>query len=170
MVQELSSAPTGTGRRVAVVVARFNEVVTERLLDGALQACRDAGVADGDVTVARVPGAFELPQAAQWLAATGRFEAIAVLGAVVRGDTDHYDYVCSAATDGVLRANLDTGVPIAFGLLTCDDMGQALERAGGSAGNKGADAVQAALEMAALRQLIGRAGAGPGPTKSPPPR
>jgi 6,7-dimethyl-8-ribityllumazine synthase len=165
MVHELRAHPDGRGARVAIAVARFNEQVTERLLQGALQACRAAGVADGDGTVVRVPGAFELPLACHWLAGSGRFDAVAALGAVVRGDTDHYDYVCRAATDGVLRANLDTGVPIAFGVLTCDDFDQALARAGGDAGNKGADAVQAALEMAALRRTLAGASA-----KSPTPR
>src|SRR5262245_7145715 len=165
MVHELRAHPDGRGARVAIAVARFNEPITERLLQGALQACRAAGVADADVTVVRVPGAFELPLLCQWLAGSGRFDAVAALGAVVRGDTDHYGYVCSAATDGVLRANLDTGVPVAFGVLTCDDLGQALARAGGDAGNKGADAIHAALEMAALRRALASA-----PAKSPPPR
>lgn len=154
MVQELRANPDGRGMRIAIAVARFNEVVTERLLDSALATCRRNGVADADITVARAPGAFELPLLCRWLAATGRHDAVVALGAVVRGGTDHYGYVCAAATDGVLRATLDTDVPIAFGVLTCAEMDQALARAGGDAGNKGEDAVLAALEMAALRRLL----------------
>ncbi|MGE3173142.1 MAG: 6,7-dimethyl-8-ribityllumazine synthase [Planctomycetota bacterium] len=159
MQHELRASPAGRDQRVGIVVARFNEVVTERLRQGAVAACREAGVADDCVTVLHVPGAFELPLACEWLAASGRFTAIAALGAVVRGETGHYDHVCSAATDGVLRVTLDHGVPIGFGVLTCDTMEQALARAGGDAGNKGADAVLAALEMAGLRRQLG---AGPG--------
>lgn len=154
MVSQLQGRADGSGKRVAIAVARFNEVVTERLLAGALQALREAGVDDGDVTVCWVPGAFELPQCCHWLAASGRYDAVVALGAVVRGDTDHYQFVCDGATHGVVRAQLDTGVPIGFGLLTCTEMAQALERAGGGAGNKGADAAQAALAMASLRTAL----------------
>jgi 6,7-dimethyl-8-ribityllumazine synthase len=165
MVNELRATIDGHGLRVAVVVARFNPEVTDRLRQGALDACRDAGVAGSDITVVHVPGAFELPGVCKWLAAAGRHDAIVALGAVVKGDTDHYEYVCRAATDGVLRACLDTGVPIGFGVLTCAEMDQAMARAGGAEGNKGADAALAALEMAALRRLLTQA-----PAKAPPPR
>jgi 6,7-dimethyl-8-ribityllumazine synthase len=154
MANVLRGAPHGAGLRVGVAVGRFNEPVTERLLQGALAALADAGVAAAAVTVAWVPGAFELPQCCQWFATSGRCDAVVALGAVIRGDTDHYDYVCRAAADGVLRVNLDTGVPVAFGVLTCDSLDQALDRAGGKAGNKGTDAVLAALEMAALRRIL----------------
>lgn len=146
--------PDGHGLRVAIAVARFNHEVTERLLDGALTALREAGVADEHLTVAEVPGAFELPLACRWLAATQRYDAVVALGAVIRGDTDHYDYVCSAATDGLLRVTLDAGLPVAFGVLTCDDEEQAMARAGGAQGNKGADVALAALEMVRLRQAL----------------
>ncbi|MEQ1631569.1 MAG: 6,7-dimethyl-8-ribityllumazine synthase [Planctomycetota bacterium] len=154
MVLELRARPDGTGLKVGIAVARFNEVVTGRLLAGALQACRAAGVADADITVVHVPGAFELPQACAWLATAAQCDAVAALGAVIRGETSHYDYVCSAATEGCLRATLDTDVPIAFGVLTCEDLGQALARAGGDSGNKGNDAVLAALEMAQLSRAL----------------
>lgn len=146
--------PDGHGLRVAIAVARFNHEVTERLLEGALTALREAGVDGQHVTVAEVPGAFELPLACRWLAATQRYDAVVALGAVIRGDTDHYDYVCSAATDGLLRVTLDAGLPVAFGVLTCDDEEQAMERAGGAHGNKGADVALAALEMVRLRQSL----------------
>ena len=154
MPLDLCAQPDGRGLRVGIAVARFNEVVTERLLQGALEACRERGVAESDVVIARVPGAFELPQAAMWLATTMRCDAVATLGAVIRGETSHYDYVCNGATDGVLRASLDTDTPIAFGVLTCEDLAQAMARAGGDAGNKGHDAVMAALEMAQLRRAM----------------
>lgn len=156
MVQVLSAAAgDARGKRFAVVVARFNEVVTERLRDGAVAALAAHGVADDDIVVAWVPGAFELPAACRWLAATGRYHGVVALGAVVRGGTDHYDYVCSGVTDGVMRVSLDTGLPLGFGVLTCATMEQALARAGGEHGNKGTDAAMAALEMALLRDAIG---------------
>lgn len=151
----LEGSPHGAGRRVAVVVSRFNDEVTGRLLEGALGALRGAGVRDEDLRVVRVPGAFELPFAAQALARAGGWDAVVALGAVIRGDTDHYDYVCSAAQQGCLRVGLDTGVPVAFGVLTCDTDEQAAERAGGPHGNKGADAALAALEMADLAARVG---------------
>ena len=153
MIRDLRSPPDGTGRKIGIAVARFNEVVTERLLEGALRTLRERGVSDEHITVTRVPGALELPLACQWLAKAGH-DAVLALGAVVRGGTDHYEYVCQAATDGLLRVNLDTGVPVAFGVLTCAEMDQALDRAGGKAGNKGTDAALAALEMVGLQKLI----------------
>ncbi len=163
MVNVVQGNPNGSGRRVAIAVARFNEVVTERLLAGALQTLREQGTDDQHVEVAWVPGAFELPLACQWFAASGRFDAVLMLGAVVRGGTDHYDYVCSGVTDGAMRVELDTGVPIGFGVLTCATMEQALARAGGDVGNKGADAALAALSMADLRARLGAADASPRP-------
>ncbi|MCA8964214.1 MAG: 6,7-dimethyl-8-ribityllumazine synthase [Planctomycetes bacterium] len=149
-----TDAATGRGKRFGIAVARFNELVTERLLEGALTTLRQHGVADADVEVVWVPGAFELPTACRWLADTGRFHGLLALGAVVRGGTDHYDYVCSGVTDGVMRVGLDTGLPLGFGLLTCAQMDQALARAGGEHGNKGADAAMAALAMAAIRDRL----------------
>lgn len=155
MVVEHSCKPDGSGLRVAIAVARFNHEVTEGLLRGALHALEAAGTASQHITVVRVPGAFELPQACQWLAASGAHDAVVALGAVIRGETDHYDYVCSAATDGILRVNLDTGVPVAFGVLTCDTDEQAHDRIGGKHGNKGSDVALAALEMVRLRRALG---------------
>lgn len=145
----------GAGKRFGIAVARFNELVTERLLDGAIAALRAHGVVDDAIEVAWVPGAFELPSACQWLARTGRFHGLLALGAIVRGGTDHYEYVCSGVTQGVLQATLGTGLPIGFGVLTCAEMSQALDRAGGAHGNKGADAALAALEMVRLHAAIG---------------
>lgn len=154
MVHVLHGAPRSLPTRVGVAVARFNEVVTERLLAGALATLREHGVRDDDVTVAWVPGAFELPAACRWLAATGTVDALVMLGAVVRGGTDHYDYVCAGVTDGAMRVGLETGLPLGFGVLTCGEMEQALARAGGDHGNKGSDAAIAALTMADLRAQL----------------
>ncbi len=146
---------TGASQRFAVVVSRFNELVTERLLSGALDAFARHGLLDDSIDVAWVPGAVEIPVVAQRLASTGAYGAVVTLGAVVRGETSHYDYVCQAVTSGVNRAALDTGVPVIFGVLTTDTMEQALDRAGGKAGNKGAEAAVAAIEMASLIGKLG---------------
>lgn len=140
--------------KIGIVVARFNELITERLLSGALDAWRRHGGDEGQVEVAWVPGAFELPLVAQTMAQSGRFAAVVCLGCVIKGATDHYDYVCSQAASGVLQAGLKSGVPVSFGVLTTDNLEQALERAGSKAGNKGADAVLAAIEMADLLRQI----------------
>jgi 6,7-dimethyl-8-ribityllumazine synthase len=160
MVNVLHGEPRGASLRVGIAVARFNEVVTERLLEGALATLRQHGVRDEHVTVLWVPGAFELPTACRWLADTGRIDALVMLGAVVRGGTDHYQYVCAGVTDGAMRVGLDTGLPLGFGVLTCAEMDQALARAGGDAGNKGCDAAIAALTMAELRTRLGAIPAG----------
>jgi 6,7-dimethyl-8-ribityllumazine synthase len=136
------------GLRVAVVVSRFNHLITVRLLEGCVEELVARGAARDDVHVAWVPGAFEIPQAARALAATGRYDAVVTLGVVIRGGTPHFDYVCRAVTDGVREIARDTGVPVAFGVLTTDDTAQALSRAGGEHGNKGAEAALAAIEMA----------------------
>tara|TARA_R110002111_G_scaffold15932_1_gene41141 strand:+ start:225 stop:695 length:471 start_codon:yes stop_codon:yes gene_type:complete len=154
MVKVLADDSSGKGRRIGIAVARFNEVVTERMLDGALQTLREQGVADDDVIVTWVPGAFELPTACRWLAQTGNYDAVIMLGAIVRGGTDHYDYVCSGVTDGAMRVQLDLDVPVGFGVLTCATMELALARAGGDAGNKGCDAAMAALAMSNLKPQL----------------
>ena len=154
MVQELIAKPDGHGLRVAIAVARFNEMVTERLLQGAQETLLAAGVADADITVARVPGALELPQACSWLSQSGKFAAIVALGAVIRGGTDHYDHVCRAAIEGILQVNLSTAVPVSCGVLTCGEQDLAMARAGGPAGNKGNDAALAVLEMAGLAKQL----------------
>ncbi|MBK8977830.1 MAG: 6,7-dimethyl-8-ribityllumazine synthase [Planctomycetes bacterium] len=145
-------AIVGAGRRVAVVVARFNELVTDRLAAGARDALVRAGVAADAITVVHVPGAFELPLACRW--ALESHDAAVALGCVIRGATDHYEHVCAQASRGVLDAMHGSGRPVGFGLLTCDTLEQALERAGGKAGNKGADAAYAALEMLGLRDAL----------------
>jgi 6,7-dimethyl-8-ribityllumazine synthase len=144
----------GTGRRVAVAASRFNRLVTDQLVAGAVEALRRHGVAEADVDLAWVPGAFELPLAAERLAASGRYAAGVAVGAVVRGATPHFDHVAGQAAAGLAAASRATGVPIAFGVLTCDTMEQALDRAGGKAGNKGAEAAVCALEMAGLLEAI----------------
>ena len=150
MSPEFSGAPRGQGRRCAVVVSRFNETITQRMLEGALDALVRPGVTFDDVDVFWVPGAWELPAAARRVAASERYDALVALGAVIRGDTPHFDYVAGEASRGLSLASADFDVPIAFGVLTCDTMAQAEARAGGEHGNKGWDAALAALEMADL--------------------
>jgi 6,7-dimethyl-8-ribityllumazine synthase len=142
------------GLRVAVVVSRFNHLISARLLEGCLQELRLRGCGEGDVHVAWVPGAFEIPQAARALANTGRYDALVTLGSVIRGGTPHFEYVCSGVTEGVRSVIRDTGVPVAFGVLTTDDVEQALERTGGSHGNKGCETARAAIEMARLLAAV----------------
>ena len=139
-----------SGLRFAIVVATFNEEITNRLLEGAHECFAKHAVPDDSVTVRRVPGAFELPLAAQVLARSGAYDAVVALGCVIRGGTPHFEYIAQATTYGLQRVALDTGVPVAFGVLTTDDMEQAEARAGGEEGNKGLDAAQTAVEMALL--------------------
>lgn len=144
---------TGTNAaqlRFGVVVSRFNHLISVRLLEGCTAELSRRGAAEADVHVAWVPGAFELPLAARALASTGRYDAVITLGVVVRGGTPHFEYVCSGVADGIQQVMRDTGVPVAFGVLTTDDIDQALARAGGDLGNKGEEAAQAAIEMARL--------------------
>lgn len=144
------------GMRIAIVAARFNHFVVDKLLAGAVETLKTAGISSQDLDIVRVPGAFEIPLAAKKLAAGKSYDAVITLGAVIRGDTPHFDYVCSECARGVTEAALDTGVPVLFGVLTCDDMEQAMDRAGGKHGNKGADAALAAIEMTdLLRKLEG---------------
>jgi 6,7-dimethyl-8-ribityllumazine synthase len=144
----------GAGLRIAVVVSRFNESITSRLLDGAREALARHDVRDEDVDVAWVPGAFELPLAALELAESRRYDAVVCLGAVIRGETPHFEYVAGEAARGVAQVARDTGVPVVFGVITPDTMEQAEARAGGKKGNKGQDAALSAIEMAnLLRQL-----------------
>ena len=147
---ELSGNPVGAGRRIAVVASRFNENVTRPLVDGALDALVRHGTKFDDIDVIWVPGAWELPIAVRRAMASERYEAIVALGAVIRGDTPHFDYVAGEASRGLADAARDSELPLGFGLLTCDTMEQALARAGGEHGNKGWDAALAALEMADL--------------------
>lgn len=154
VVHEIKGSLDGKGLRVAVIAGRFNELVTRRLVDGAVAELQALGVAAQDVTVAWAPGAFEVPMLAAAAAKAGRFDAVVGLGAVIRGDTDHYRFVAEGAAQGILRVALDTGVPVLFGVLTVDETAQAMERAGGKQGNKGAETARAAVQTAnALRAL-----------------
>lgn len=137
-----------TGLRFGIVVGRFNSFISERLLEGALDAIRRHGAADGDVDVVRVPGAFEIPLAAQKMAARGRYDAVICLGAVIRGSTPHFDYVAGEVSKGVAQVSLASGLPVIFGVLTTDTIEQAVERAGTKAGNKGFEAAVTAIETA----------------------
>ncbi len=138
------------GQRFVIVVSRFNDFFTKQLLDGAAAALRRHGVADEDVDVAWVPGSFETPVVAKRLAGSGAYAAVICLGAVIRGATSHFDYVAGQAAAGVAQAAMDTGVPVIFGIITTDDLDQALDRSGAKAGNKGYEAAVAAIEMASL--------------------
>jgi len=151
---ELSGAPRGEGRRVGVVVSRFNESITRALVDGALDALVRHGVRFEDIDVFWVPGAWELPLAVRGAMATEHYDAIVALGAVIRGETPHFDYVAGEASRGLADASIDGEIPVGFGLLTCDTVEQAEARAGGAHGNKGWDAALAALEMVELMQQL----------------
>ena len=141
---------SATGFRFGIVVSRFNSFITERLLAAAVDALERAGAASKDVDVVRVPGAFELPIVSKKLAATGKYDALIAIGCVIRGETAHYDYVCSETSRGLQLAQMDTGVPVIFCVLTCDTLEQAINRAGAKAGNKGFDAAVTAIEMVNL--------------------
>jgi 6,7-dimethyl-8-ribityllumazine synthase len=143
-----------TGRRFAVVVARFNAFITERLLQSACDGLLRSGAARKDIEIVRVPGAFEIPSAARVLALTGKYDAIICLGCLLRGDTAHYDVIVNEVTRGIGQSAQETGVPHAFGVLTCETLEQAIDRAGLKMGNKGFEAALAAVEMASLKQAI----------------
>ncbi|MCE0450163.1 6,7-dimethyl-8-ribityllumazine synthase [Brevibacillus sp. AF8] len=140
----------GTGLRVGIVAGRFNELIVSKLVGGALDALKRHGVEEEKVDVAWVPGAFEIPLIAKKMAESGRYDAVVTLGAVIRGSTPHFDYVCNETAKGVASLSLSTGVPVIFGVLTTDNIEQAIERAGTKAGNKGWEAATAAIEMANL--------------------
>ena len=142
------------GLRFGIVVSRFNEFITSRLLAAAVDALQRAGAGSKDVDVVHVPGAFELPLAAKKLAATGRYDALIAIGCVLRGETSHYDFVCSETARGLQLAQMDAGLPIVFCVLTCDTLEQAIDRAGLKGGNKGFEAGLAAIEMARLSEKL----------------
>jgi 6,7-dimethyl-8-ribityllumazine synthase len=146
------------GMRFAVVVARWNSFITERLLQGALDALRRAGCRAQDITVVRVPGSFEIPSQARTLAETGKYDAIITLGCLIRGDTTHYEHIATEVTRGIGQSAQETGVPHTYGVLTCENLEQALDRAGLKAGNKGFEAAMSAVEMVSLRRKTGKAG------------
>ncbi len=144
----------GEGLRFGIVVSRFNEFITNKLLGGAMDALVRHGVEEGNVSVAWVPGAFEIPLVAKRLAQSGRYDAVLCLGAVIRGSTPHFDYVAAEVSKGIAHVSLETGVPCVFGVLTTDTIEQAIERAGTKAGNKGYDAAVTGIEMANLLRAV----------------
>jgi 6,7-dimethyl-8-ribityllumazine synthase len=144
----IEGTPSATGFRFAIVVSKYNDFVTDRLTAGALETLTAAG--GGDVTVVRVPGAFEIPIAAQYAAESGRYDAIVCLGCLIRGATPHFEYIASAVAHGLTAASAATGIPMAFGVLTTNSVEEAIERAGEGDGNKGREAALAAIEMAAI--------------------
>ena len=154
MPRELKVEMSGQGLRVAVVVARFNQFVTMRLLEGAIETLTRHGVRDDDITLAWVPGSFELPVVAKSFGTSGQYDAVICLGAVIRGETDHYEMVANQAAAGISAAGRETGIPTVFGVLTTDNMEQAINRAGGKSGNLGSNAASAAIETARLVQAI----------------
>ena len=163
-MRELRGDFASRGRRFAVVAARFNEVVVSKLVEGAVACLRAHGVAEDDLEVAWVPGAFELPLAARTFAATGTYDGVVCLGAVIRGETAHFDHVAGQAAAGIREAAEATGVPVTFGVLATDTLQQAVDRAGGKHGNKGWDAAMAAMEMASLLEQVPK---DPGPGGRP---
>jgi len=151
MVKEITGDLQGKGKKIAIVLSRFNDFIGSRLLEGANDCLIRHGVNDDDIAVARVPGAFEIPGVALRLARSGKYDAVLCLGAVIRGATPHFDYVAGEAAKGIARVSLETDVPIIFGVITADTLEQAIERAGTKSGNKGWDAALAAVEMCNLK-------------------
>jgi 6,7-dimethyl-8-ribityllumazine synthase len=149
-MRTIEGASSAAGLRVAVVVSKYNDFVTERLQAGAVAALAQAGVAAEQVTVVKVPGAFEIPLAAQCAAKTGRYDAIVCLGCLIRGATAHFEYIASAVSQGLIAASTATGVPMSFGVLTTNSVEEAIERAGDGPGNKGWEAALAAVDLAAV--------------------
>ena len=155
MANILEGTYQAEGMRMGIVAARFNEFITRKLLEGALDMLRRHGVSEEDVDVAWVPGAFEIPLAAKKMADSHKYDAVICVGAVIRGATSHYNYVCSEVAKGVAQAGFSTGVPVIFSVLTTDSIEQAVERAGTKSGNKGANGAMAAMEMVSLLRQIG---------------
>ena len=145
------------GKKFGIIASRFNDFITARLIDGALDALIRSGAEDKDITLLKVPGAFEIPLAAQKMAKQGKYDALICLGAVIRGATTHYDYVCAEVSKGIASVSLDSGVPVMFGILTTETIEQAIERAGTKAGNKGFDVALGAVEMANLFDSLKKA-------------
>ncbi len=154
MVETLEGDQNARGLRVGVVVSRFNEFITGNLLTGALEVLSQYGVDDGDLKVIKVPGAFELPQAAKKLCSTGSFDAVICLGAVIRGDTSHFDYICAETSRGIGQVGLEFNVPVLFGVLTTENVDQAVARSEAGFSNKGREAAMAAIEMATLYKKL----------------
>jgi len=148
----IEGSTDGAGLRVCIVAARWNEFITSKLVEGASTTLRECGLAEDDVTIAWVPGSFEVPTAARWAATSGRFDAVICFGAVIRGETAHFEYVAGGAAEGIAATARETGVPVIFGVLTCETVQQALDRAGGKEGHKGEEAARGAIQMANLRK------------------
>lgn len=153
-MRKIEGIYNGEGMKIAIVASRFNEFITNKLIGGAEDCLLRHGVAENDIVLAWVPGAFEIPMIAKKLAASGKYDAVICLGAVIRGATSHYDYVCAEVSKGIAQASMETGVPVLFGVLTTDTIEQAIERAGTKAGNKGTDCAMGALEMANLLKEV----------------
>lgn len=145
---------SGEGLKIGIIASRFNEFITSKLVSGAEDCLKRHGVTDENMSVAWVPGAFEIPVIAKRMASSGKYDAVICVGAVIRGATSHYDYVCAEVSKGIAAVSLDTGVPVLFGILTTDTIEQAIERAGTKAGNKGTDCAMSALEMVNLIKNI----------------
>ncbi|MBI5868575.1 MAG: 6,7-dimethyl-8-ribityllumazine synthase [candidate division Zixibacteria bacterium] len=145
---------SATGMKFALVVSRFNHFITDRLVEGCLDALVRHGAADSDITLVRVPGSFEVPPIAKLLAKSGRHDAVIALGAIIRGDTPHFDYLAAEVTKGLAQAGMETDTPVIYGVITTDSLEQAIERAGTKAGNKGADAAKSAIEMVDLKKRL----------------
>lgn len=155
MPKVLEGSLIGQGKKFGIVTARFNDFISDKLLGGAIDALTRSGVLDEDIDVAKVPGAFEIPLIAKKMAAAGKYDAIICIGAVIRGSTPHFDYVCAEASKGVAHVSLEYGIPVLFGIVTTDTIEQAVERAGTKAGNKGFSTAMAAIEMANLVDAVG---------------
>ena len=156
MPQIIDAKLTAQGRKFGIIVSRFNDFITARLVDGAMDALVRSGAKDKDIVIVKVPGAFEIPLAARIMASQKKYDAIICLGAVIRGATSHYDYVCAEVSKGIASVSLDTGVPVMFGILTTETIEQAIERAGTKAGNKGFEVAMGAIEMANLGEILGK--------------
>jgi 6,7-dimethyl-8-ribityllumazine synthase len=157
MPQIIDANLSAHGKKFGIIVSRFNDFITSKLVEGALDALIRSGTRDQDITIVKVPGAFEIPLAAQKMAGAKTYDAIICLGAVIRGATSHYDYVCAEVSKGIASVSLETGVPVMFGILTTETIEQAIERAGTKAGNKGFDTALGAIEMANLGEILGKA-------------
>jgi 6,7-dimethyl-8-ribityllumazine synthase len=156
MPQMIDAKLSAKGKKFGIIVSRFNDFITSRLVDGALDALIRSDARDQDIVIVKVPGAFEIPLVAQKMAAAKKYDAIICLGAVIRGATSHYDYVCAEVSKGIASVSMDTGVPVMFGILTTETIEQAIERAGTKAGNKGFEVAMGAIEMANLGELLGQ--------------
>ena len=153
-IKKISGNLNAQGVRTGIVVSRFNNLFTDKLLEGAIDCMVRHGASENDITVAYVPGAFELPYAAQKMVGSGKYDTVICLGALIRGETPHFDYIANEASKGIAKISLDSGTPVIFGLVTADNLEQAIERSGTKAGNKGWHAAEAAIEMVSLYKAL----------------